>query len=96
MAALHFDWDSQKAAANRRKHGISFEEAATVFGDDRALLIADPEHSETEERFILLGLSAALRILVVVHSYREDQAVIRLISARRATRNEQRQYEAQL
>lgn len=74
---------------NRRKHGVSFEEAEGVFSDEQALLIDDPEHSAAEERFILLGLSHMLRVLVVVHAYREGEVVIRLISARKANRQEQ-------
>lgn len=90
---LRFEWDDSKDAQNRRKHGISFEEAQTVFFDEKALLIADPDHSEQEERFILLGLSNALRTLVVCHCYRQEGDVIRLISARRADRQEREQYE---
>jgi uncharacterized DUF497 family protein len=94
MADLSFEWDPRKAAANRRKHGVSFEEAATVFSDDRALLIDDPDRSAAEDRFVLLGISATLRVLVVVHCYRESEARIRLISARKATRSECAQYDA--
>lgn len=94
MADLSFDWAPRKAAANRRKHGVSFEEAATVFSDDHALLIDDPDHSAEEDRFVLLGVSATLRVLVVVHCYREGDARIRLISARKATRSERAQYDA--
>ncbi len=93
MAALRFEWDDRKNAQNRRKHGVSFEEARTVFFDDHALLIADPDHSEREERFILLGLSSALRTLVVCHCYRRQGDVVRLISARRADRQEREKYE---
>ena len=89
-----FDWDAAKARENVRKHGISFEEAQTVFSDDQALLLDDPDHSADEERFVLLGLSAKLRVLVVVHALREQGEVIRLISARRATRTERAQYSA--
>ncbi len=92
MSDLRIEWDPRKAAANRRKHGVSFEEAATVFADEAALLIADPEHSDQEDRFVLLGLSATLRVLVVVHCYRGTEDVIRLISARRATRRERGHY----
>jgi uncharacterized DUF497 family protein len=92
MKWLSFEWDSQKSTSNRRKHGISFEEAQTVFADENALLIDDPDHSQDEDRFILLGLSARLRILVVCHCYREHDDVIRIISARKATRSEQIQY----
>ena len=92
MADLRFDWDPKKNRANQRKHGISFEEAETVFVDEHALLIVDPGHSESEERFILLGLSGQLRMLVVCHSYREEDAVIRIISARKANRWELSQF----
>ena len=91
MAELRFEWDERKNAANRRKHGVSFEEAQTVFYDDRALLIGDP--GEAEDRFLLLGLSLALRALVVCHCYREEDEVIRIISARKANRSERAQYE---
>jgi uncharacterized DUF497 family protein len=91
---LRFEWDDHKNAQNIRKHGISFEEAQTVFFDEKALLIADPDHSEREERFILLGLSSALRTLVVCHSYRRQGDVIRLISARRAGPQERGDYES--
>ena len=94
MDSLRFEWDPGKAIANLRKHGISFEEAETAFLDDHALLLPDPDHSSDEERFVLLGLSSALRVLVVVHCYRERDASIRLISARKATRTERAQYDA--
>ena len=90
---LRFEWDERKNAQNRRKHGVSFEEARTVFLDESALLINDPDHSEPEERFVLLGLSSALRRLVVFHCYRRSDEVIRIISARRANRMEREQYE---
>jgi len=89
---LQFEWDDRKDAENRRKHGISFAEAQTVFFDEQALLITGPDHSAEEERFILLGLSSALRTLVVCHCYRQDGEVIRLISARRADRQERGEY----
>jgi len=92
MADIRFEWDQRKNTANKRKHGISFEEAATVFSDDNALLLSDPEHSDEEDRFLLLGLSVSLRTLVVCHCYRKDAKVIRIISARKATRNERTQY----
>jgi uncharacterized DUF497 family protein len=92
MADLRFTWDPAKARANAAKHGVSFAEAQTVFLDDRARLIDDPEHSPNEARFLLLGLSVRLRVLVVVHAYRETTGVIRLISARRATPRERQQY----
>lgn len=92
MADIRFEWDPAKDAANRRKHGVSFEEAATVFEDEHALLIDDPEHSADEDRFVLLAVSAAVRILIVCHCYRESDELIRIISARKADRSEQREY----
>jgi len=91
MNAIRFAWNEIKAAENLSKHDVSFEEASTVFADENARLKHDPDHSQEEDRFILLGLSAKLRMLVVSHAYREEQ-IIRLISARKATRNEQKQY----
>ena len=93
---LSFDWDTGKSLANKRKHRISFEEAQTVFYDEEALLRDDPDHSDNEDRFILLGISSALRILVVCHCYRTADAVIRIISARKANRSEAREYERNL
>ena len=93
MAELRFERDERKNRDNQRKHGISFEEARTVFFDEGALLIADPDHSESEERFVLLGLSSALRNLVVCHCYRSGAGAIRLISARKANRAERKKYE---
>lgn len=92
MEALHFEWDARKNAINKTKHGISFEEAKTVFYDEDAVLIPDPEHSAEEERFILLGFSSLARMLVVCHCYRSAESVIRIISARKATPTEARQY----
>jgi uncharacterized DUF497 family protein len=92
MSSLHFEWDPTKAAANERKHGVTFEEAQSVFADERARLIDEPDHSEDEDRFILLGISSSLRVLVVVHCYRADDNIIRIISARKATREERRFY----
>ena len=92
MSDLGFAWDARKETQNRRKHGVSFIEAETVFSDEHALLVDDPEHSDQEDRFALLGLSAKLRTLVVVHCYREEEAVIRIVSARKATRREQDVY----
>jgi uncharacterized DUF497 family protein len=96
MAELRFDWDSRKAKANLQKHRVSFEEAQTAFLDEDALVIEDPDHSEAEDRFILLGLSAALRVLFVCHCVRESGSLIRIISARRADREEQEQYRERL
>lgn len=90
--ALRFSWDPAKAAGNVRKHGVSFEEAVTAFGDPLSLTMRDPEHSESEDRFVLLGLSANTRLLVVVHAERGDDD-IRIISARLASRRERTQYE---
>ena len=92
MADMRFIWDRRKEAANRRKHGVSFDEARSVFLDENAKLIDDPAHSTDEDRFVLLGLSYKLRLLVVCHAYREDDAVIRIISARKANKREQAQY----
>ncbi len=92
MSTLRFEWDERKAAANQHRHGVSLEEARTVFFDERARLIDDPDHSEGEERFILLGLSSTLRLLVVCHCYRSEGNVIRIISARKATARESRSY----
>ncbi len=93
MSDLRFDWDPAKAEANKRKHGVSFLEAESVFYDEHALFTEDPDHSETEDRFILLGVSARLRTLVVVHAYRENPDTIRIISARKATKTERSRYE---
>ena len=90
---MRFEWDDRKALANRRKHGVTFDEARTVFLDEDALLIADEDHSEEEDRFILLGMSAHLRTLIVCHCYREGDEIIRIISARKANKTERRQYD---
>lgn len=92
MPQLTFEWDKEKNASNQKKHGVSFEEAQTVFVDENALLIHDPDHSGEEDRFILLGLSAKFRLLAVCHCYRKSDEVIRIISARKATRKEQKHY----
>lgn len=92
MKAINFEWDENKNQINQTKHKISFEEAKTVFYDEEALVIDDPEHSEEEERFIILGLSNKTNLLVVCHCYRESDTVIRIISARKATKTETRQY----
>jgi uncharacterized DUF497 family protein len=93
MADLRFEWDPRKDAANQRKHGVSFAEAESVFADEHGLLLDDPDHSTVEDRFILLGLSARFRVLVVVHAYRAADDLMRIISARRATRTERTRYE---
>lgn len=92
MGTPRFEWDPAKAAENARKHRVSFAEAVTVFEDDEALLIPDVDHSVGEVRYILLGLSSALRVLVVVHYEFEEGDVIRLISARKADRDERATY----
>ena len=95
MHGLTFVWDEKKDRDNQRKHRISFAEARTVFYDENAREYSDPDHSESEERFILLGISSRLRVLVVCHCYRESESVIRIISARRAHRNEEETYWSQ-
>ena len=89
---MKFEWDWRKAARNERKHGVTFEEAVTAFTDDRGLRISDPDHSDDEERFILLGMSWSHGLLVVCHCYRERSDVIRIITARKATRTERFKY----
>ncbi len=89
--SLTFKWDADKARTNERKHGVSFDEAATIFGDPLSVVIPDPDHSEDEDRFILMGSTYLGRVLVVVHTDRVDN--IRIISARLATKNERRAYE---
>lgn len=92
MSDITFRWDPRKDAHNQEKHGISFEEAKSVFFDENARLIQDPDHSSDEDRFILLELSAALRMLVVCHCYRDAESTIRIISARKATKSEAKNY----
>lgn len=87
-----FEWDHIKDKTNQKKHGISFEEAKSVFFDENALEFYDFDHSHEEERFLMLGLSFKLRILLICHCYKEDKGIIRIISARRATKNEQKEY----
>jgi hypothetical protein len=89
---MRFLWDQNKNLANIKKHKISFEEVKTVFFDDNARLISDPEHSISEERFIILGFTNKLRLLVVVHTYIENDDIIRIISARKATKSESKYY----
>jgi len=96
MSDVAFEWNSRKASENKRKHGVSFEEAKTAFLDENARLIPDPEHSDEEDRFVLMGLSVQLRLLLVCHCYRENDNVIRIISARKAERSERRQYSEYL
>lgn len=92
MSELRFEWDPRKSRANLSKHGVSFEEASTVFYDEAAVQFYDPDHSEDEDRFILLGVSLRLRILVVCHCFRESEVVVRIISARRADKDEEADY----
>ena len=87
-----FEWDENKNRINLEKHGITFEEASTVFFDDRAILFDDPEHSIDEDRFLLLGMSETAKVCIVCHCYRESDTVIRIISARQATRKEEQRY----
>lgn len=96
MGELGFSWDPKKASSNKSKHGVSFEEAESVFSDENGLLLDDPEHSEDDEpRFLLMGLSSSLRILVVSHTVTGEDT-IRIINAREASRSEQRQYGERL
>jgi hypothetical protein len=92
METIKFEWDENKNKLNQKKHKISFDEAKTVFYDESALVIDDPDHSENEDRFIILGISSKANLLVVCHCYRESDTVIRIISARKATDAESRQY----
>ena len=92
MSSIRFEWDDRKAASNLKKHGVSFEEAKSVFLDEWAKLIDDPDHSDDEDRFVILGISSAFRLLIVCHCYRCNDYVIRIISARQATARESRSY----
>ena len=96
MSGPEFEWDKRKASENKRKHGVSFEEAKSAFLDENARVIPDPEHSDQEDRFVLLGLSLRLRLLVVVHCYRRGEDLIRIISARKADPSERKQYSGYL
>ncbi|MCL4529091.1 MAG: BrnT family toxin [Chloroflexi bacterium] len=91
MENTEFEWDEEKAKSNLRKHGVSFDEAATIFNDPRIATISDPDHSEDEERYISIGMSVVMRLLTVIHAFRKER--IRLISARRATKAEKKNYE---
>ena len=93
MKDIHFDWSEAKNQANIQKHGVSFEEAKSVFFDEFALLLADPDHSDDEDRFVLLGLSAKLRLLLVCHCFEADDGLIRVISCRKATCKEMALYQ---
>ena len=92
MEKIEFEWDSKKEKANTKKHGVTFEEARTSFYDEHALQFFDPEHSEDEDRFILLGISFKLNTLVVCHCFRKDEKIVRIISARKADKNEAKAY----
>lgn len=92
MNELRFEWDDRKEKTNIRNHGISFDEVRTVFYDENAIQFFDPDHSEDEDRFILLGMSFKLRIIVVCHCFRENETVVRIISARKADKNEEHEY----
>ena len=92
MNDLIFRWDDRKNKANIKKHGIAFEEAKTVFYDEQAKVYFDPDHSDEEDRFILLGMSVKLRVLVVCHCFRESETVVRIISARKADKEEAQDY----
>ena len=92
MVDLHFEWDPRKDRANQKKHGIGFNEAKSAFLDEFARIIPDSEHSDDEPRFVLLGMSIGLRVLVVCHCYRAADQVIRIISARRADQSERKEY----
>lgn len=92
MTSLRFEWEPKKASANLQKYGVSFEEAKSVFYDESAKLISDPDHSDEEDRFILLGVSHSLRVILVCHCYRSKGNVIRIISARKATAKESKAY----
>lgn len=92
MNEMSFEWDDKKSLINKSKHGISFEEATTVFDDPNGIIFDDPDHSEKEDRFILIGLSYKAKLLIVCHCYRSHNEVIRIISARKATRTEEQTY----
>ncbi len=92
MEMLEFEWDKRKEKANIKKHGVSFDEARAVFYDENAIQYFDPDHSESEDRFILLGVSFRLRILVVCHCFRKSETVVRIISARKADDDEENEY----
>jgi len=91
-----FAWDEEKQETNIKKHKITFLEAATVFDDENALIIDDPDHSLLEDRFIIIGFSENARLLIVCHCYRADDSLIRIISARKANRKERKEYGEQL
>lgn len=92
MEHIRFEWDNRKNRENKQKHKVSFEEAQTVFLDENAIRYFDPDHSDDEDRFIMLGMSFTLRVLIICHCYRKDDSVIRIISARKADKREQLAY----
>ncbi|MBN1275886.1 MAG: BrnT family toxin [Deltaproteobacteria bacterium] len=92
MTEIIFEWDNKKDKTNKRKHGVSFEEARTAFYDENAIQYFDPDHSDEEDRFILLGLSYKLKVLIICHCFRENDSVIRIISARKADKDEEYGY----
>jgi len=92
MKKLEFEWDNKKNKINTKKHGVSFEEARTVFYDEYAIQFFDPEHSEIEVRFLLLGMSFKLKTLVVCHCFRQEETIVRIISARKADKDEEQVY----
>ena len=92
MRDIEFEWDERKSRENKRKHKVSFKEAETVFFDENAIRFFDPDHSQDEDRFLMLGMSFTLRVLVVCHCYKSDNSVIRIISARKANKHEQSDY----
>ncbi len=92
MADIIFKWDNKKNKSNLKKHGVSFEEAKSTFYDEDAIEFYDIDHSKEEDRFLLLGLSSHLRVLLVCHYFKEKDSIIRIISARKATKNERRVY----
>ena len=91
MENPEFEWDDEKANSNLKKHGVNFDEAATIFNDPRIATISDPDHSEEEERYVSIGMSVIMRLVSVIHTYRKER--IRLISARKATKAEKKNYE---
>ena len=92
MKEMEFIWDARKNKANTKKHGVSFEEAQTAFYDEQSVVFFDPDHSDDEDRFILLGISFKLHVLVVCHCFRESETIVRIISARKADKAEESNY----
>lgn len=92
MKEMIFHWDSKKEKNNIKKHNISFEEARTIFFDENAIQFFDPDHSDEEDRFILLGMSYRLRVLIVCHCFKESDTLIRIFSARKANKDEEQEY----